>query len=116
MGPARLAGRGRARVAHQRVAPRARDELVAGAHLAVDGVQDAQQREHVRITIGACGYTGAMSKGTPLRRFRCGELWGQAMAVAEHRGDTVTSVLVRALRAYVRRHAAEVGIDPTDVA
>lgn len=39
----------------------------------------------------------------PARSFRCeDELWNAAKAEAERRGETVTDVLIRALRRYTR--------------
>lgn len=34
-------------------------------------------------------------------------LWNEARATAERRGETITDVIVRALRAYVARHHKE---------
>lgn len=38
---------------------------------------------------------------TPARAVRVGVLWDEARAVAARRGETMTAVIIRALRAYV---------------
>lgn len=42
---------------------------------------------------------------TPLRSIRIGDpVWQPAKQIAAQRGETLTSVIERALRAYIRRH------------
>lgn len=46
-----------------------------------------------------------MSKGTPPRSVRIpADLWQAARATASRRGETVTDIIVKALRSYVARH------------
>jgi hypothetical protein len=41
---------------------------------------------------------------TAVRSVRIGQVWDEAAAVARTRGETLTAVITRALRAYVKRH------------
>lgn len=41
---------------------------------------------------------------TPVRSIRIGDVWDQAKVIAEQRGETITSVIERALTEYVNTH------------
>jgi hypothetical protein len=41
---------------------------------------------------------------TPKRNIRVGKVWNEAAQIAANRGETMTSVVERALQRYVARH------------
>jgi len=48
---------------------------------------------------------------TPNRTLRVGPVWDAAAAIAAERGETITSVITRALERYVVRHRGRTGAD-----
>jgi hypothetical protein len=65
-----------------------------------------------RETVGTLSGVPRPATGkTPIHNFRAPkDLWDEAAAIAEARNETMTDVLVRALRAYIRRHRTGSGI------